>query len=699
MFLSSDEFKVRVSRSRGALNGLQTYANNIANAEAPDILFFGNCQATSFAQIVNRVTDLTAQAFELTPDVVNQISTGARDFSKLVSTAKMVVLQPPADHHAVDPNSVLIQKHPAIVSKVRYIPRIAFNAFHPDMGYVLKQSGGNVHGFCGAYQSLLTFYGHLNKLSVDAAMELFSREVFETVNYFDYLKASEKLFIEQGHASNLPLSGLLNKWKRTGAFMYTLNHPKMFVLTDIAAEFLERERIPYSRPALDFVDDTMSTGPAWGVYPEIAKAIGIDGTYYFKRSKHLPETVEFLDLEGFIRKSYIHFEDCDQRMYCPTFESDRYQRLTELLKSKRASTVAPSPSSNPYKELPDYQFWRRSVERVSPADIDPVVRGRFALGRSDKVATAGSCFAQHISRTLSKNGFNYYVTETGTGAAQQPDNARNFGVFSARYGNLYTTRQLVQLFDRAYGKFVPVDRTWQRPDGRYVDPFRPQVEPDGFASPKDVEIDRVKHLAAVKFMFETLDVFVFTLGLTESWRDKRDGAVFPLAPGVVAYGEDWNNYEFVNFDVNDVVSDMQAFMDRLLRVNPNARIVLTVSPVPLMATYENRHVLVSTTYSKSVLRTAADTLVRQNDMCDYFPSYEIITGNFSRGRYYDSDLRSIKEEGVDHVMRLFLKHYTGQSSEIQQSEAAASTSSIEQELMREARANAQVVCDEEALDS
>ena len=40
-----------------------------------------------------------------------------------------------------------------------------------------------------------------------------------------------------------------------------------------------------------------------------------------------------------------------------------------------------------------------------------------------------------------------------------------------------------------------------------------------------------------------------------------------------------------------------------------------------------------------------------------FPSYEIITSNASRGQYFDQDLRSVLEFGVNHVMRCFFKSY------------------------------------------
>ena len=58
------------------------------------------------------------------------------------------------------------------------------------------------------------------------------------------------------------------------------------------------------------------------------------------------------------------------------------------------------------------------------------------------------------------------MTEAGETLGEAEREERQFGLFSARFGNIYTARQLVQLFERAYGRFQPLDRSWQRPDGR-----------------------------------------------------------------------------------------------------------------------------------------------------------------------------------------------------------------------------------------
>ncbi|GAB3379120.1 GSCFA domain-containing protein [Lysobacter fragariae] len=347
--------------------------------------------------------------------------------------------------------------------------------------------------------------------------------------------------------------------------------------------------------------------------------------------------------------------------------------------------------NNPYKHLNDHQFWRRAVAGVERFRFDPVVQTRFRIGASQSVATAGSCFAQHISNRLSRIGFNYLVTERGDHLDASSRKELNYGVFSARYGNIYTSRQLLQLLQECQGERAPAEGAWLRDDGRYVDALRPQITPAGYASEEEVKAARAEHLAAVREMFATCDIFVFTLGLTEAWRSRIDGTVYPLAPGVAGGSFDPERHEFINLDVNDVLQDMRQFMAGFKKINPRSRMILTVSPVPLIATYEDRHVLVATTYSKSVLRVVAETLYRNNPAwVEYFPSYEIITGNYNNSAYYEADYRGINSIGVDHAMRCFLEHYTNQG---QKPALAPKATAVVAPAP-----DAEVVCDEEAID-
>lgn len=352
--------------------------------------------------------------------------------------------------------------------------------------------------------------------------------------------------------------------------------------------------------------------------------------------------------------------------------------------------------SHPYSDAPSYRRWSRAVANVEPQDVDPVVTFPIRLARDEPIATGGSCFAQHIGRHLISNGFNYLVTEPGHPIlTDEVRRAFNYGVFTARYGNLYTSRQLLQLFRRAYGTFESSADVWRGDHGGFVDPFRPSIQPAGFATERELERDREQHLAAVRRAFEELSTFVFTLGLTECWVDAEDGTVYPSAPGVFGGEFDSARHRFVNLDVEEVVGEMHAFVRELRGVNPGARLVLTVSPVPLAATAADRHVLVSTTYSKAVLRVAAERLISELDGVYYFPAYEIVTGNFSRGSYFAEDLRSIREEGVKHVMSLFFRHASAGGDVHEAVEPAPKPDDAYRKQMS---GIVGVLCDEDVLD-
>jgi hypothetical protein len=313
--------------------------------------------------------------------------------------------------------------------------------------------------------------------------------------------------------------------------------------------------------------------------------------------------------------------------------------------------------ANPYADAKDYQLWRRAVSSVEPHLFNPVICPRVQIRRHARIATAGSCFAQNISRELQRIGFNYFIADRPADLDDAEAKRHNFGVYSARYGNIYTARQLLQLFQEAVEHRHRADKAWQRPDGRYVDPFRPLIEPDGYPTADAVVEARTEHLKDVRKVFLEADFFIFTLGLTECWESKSDGSVYPLAPGVSAGSFDPQFHAFRNLTVGEVEEDLTSFLRSLKAVNPSIRVLLSVSPVPMIATYEDRNVLVSNVYSKSVLRVAAGQAPRQFDWVDYYPAYELVVGSQAGGLYYQDDYREVNSAGVAHAMRCFVDNY------------------------------------------
>jgi hypothetical protein len=230
-----------------------------------------------------------------------------------------------------------------------------------------------------------------------------------------------------------------------------------------------------------------------------------------------------------------------------------------------------------------------------------------------------------------------------------------YDAYSARYGNVYTARQMGQLLDRAAGAFSPVEDRWVE-DGTWIDPYRPGLK---HRARSDHEFDRLtaQHLDAVRRAVEQSTLFVFTLGLTEAWVSRADGAVFPACPGTVAGRFDSDRHEFHNFTADEVADDLRRLVTRARMINPSLKVILTVSPVPLVATATGRHVLAANTYSKSVLRVAADVAARTLSDVAYFPAYELVTGPQAACGTFAADRRNVTEEAVRGVMTAFFEAF------------------------------------------
>ncbi|MFD8422550.1 GSCFA domain-containing protein [Streptomyces sp. NPDC059466] len=308
---------------------------------------------------------------------------------------------------------------------------------------------------------------------------------------------------------------------------------------------------------------------------------------------------------------------------------------------------------HPYESLPERSFWRTAVaERAAPAITD-LWAPAFPLDPDEPVLTAGSCFARHLGPALLLEGMNWYEAETappGLTAAERE--ARWYGQFSFRTGNIYTAAALRQWLTWAFEESAPPGEVWEEA-GRFHDPYRPSVEPGGHATPGAVLDARHHTLAAIRTAVSSAGCLIFTLGLTEAWTDTVTDTVHPVCPGTVRGSFDPGRHVFHNFTAAEVHRDLTAAVALARRANPALKILLTVSPVPLTATATAGHALVATTYSKSVLRAAAGQLAQELDHVDYFPSYEIITGHPFQGAFYEPNLRTVSPEGVAFVMRHF----------------------------------------------
>lgn len=357
-------------------------------------------------------------------------------------------------------------------------------------------------------------------------------------------------------------------------------------------------------------------------------------------------------------------------------------------------------NKNPYLEQSDVAFWSRSVSRNFQAKSLFMDESQPALFRKDDlVVSAGSCFASNLIPWIEKEGLEYLRTEAPPAQFEKLSENLGYRNFSAAYGNIYTARHLRQLYEQALGIRVPNEDRWHI-DGKVIDPFRPGL---AYPAESDAEFDLLKasHLKAVLEAFHSATVFVFTLGLTEAWQSKIDGSVFPACPGTISGEFDETKHEFQNFSVPEITEDLTNFITLVRESNPHLRFVITVSPVPLVATATTSHVLLASTYSKSVLRVVAEQVSSQLDDVSYFPAFEIITGPQAPFEYFEKDRRNVSDLGITEVMTALLKDLPGVTNQVPKDEITSrkTRKSLSEKIISEfSKRISRAECDEAMMD-
>lgn len=312
---------------------------------------------------------------------------------------------------------------------------------------------------------------------------------------------------------------------------------------------------------------------------------------------------------------------------------------------------------NPYSILPDKAFWKTAVANKNMFEIGELWSPKFNLTRQHKVATFGSCFAQHIGKALIKNGFSWLNTEPEPfGLSTENCSQFNYNIFSCRTGNIYTTSLLKQWVEWALKIKKPEEEIWSK-QSRVFDPFRPNIEPNGFESKNEMLLSRQQTINNFNHCIKQSNIFIFTLGLTESWFNLQHGYEYPMCPGTIAGEFDQKQHIFKNQKFNFIQNNLIEAIQLMREANNNLQFILTVSPVPLTATNSGNHVLLATMESKSILRAVAGELAEEYDFIDYFPSFEIINCIPFRGIFFETNQRSVSPFGIEFVMNTFFQSF------------------------------------------
>jgi len=206
------------------------------------------------------------------------------------------------------------------------------------------------------------------------------------------------------------------------------------------------------------------------------------------------------------------------------------------------------------------------------------------LSRDARIASIGSCFAEEISKSL---------------LAQDLDVAHVF--MSERWNTAFALRNFLMRSLRGT-------------------PF-----PQNFI-PEHTNVDEAN--IGVTPAFGSADVFVLTFGLSLCWFERATGEMVlepPKAHGFQGLGASLKDYVMRQSSVEENEEAISSCIAEIKAFKPTARIVLTLSPIPLLAALTESSVVSANMMSKSVLHVALQRIAARNlDGVFYWPSYECV---------------------------------------------------------------------------
>ena len=301
------------------------------------------------------------------------------------------------------------------------------------------------------------------------------------------------------------------------------------------------------------------------------------------------------------------------------------------------------------KKNPGYSWPERNkANRLEPI-CQPLYSPTFEIKRNDKVFTLGSCFARNIENHMVDYGLDVVPTRI---SSQIP---KKFALDQLR--NLYSPISILNGLKWALSPDKmpdPRECLIETGDGEWFDPM---LHP-----PRSGHINEVmetSHLVSKNMaLISQCRIIVITLGLVECVFDKKTGRYLNSIKTNVIQSDDYARYEVHVMDLAEVLDSLEQIHNLLTEhLADDFKIMLSVSPVPLKITYRDMDVITANMYSKSLLRTAAETFSTNHNNIDYLPIYESII--MSERKYtWEPDLIHVSDFMVKLNIQRALNLYT-----------------------------------------
>jgi len=325
-----------------------------------------------------------------------------------------------------------------------------------------------------------------------------------------------------------------------------------------------------------------------------------------------------------------------------------YNKYGEI--KNRWSRKHPAPhQGEPAYQLEDNQVYPFGdnffpcLEQAMKRELEGV-----SIDLNTPIASIGSCFAEEFAYYMKGKSYNYLQAEKSRLGA------------SANWGRVYTIPNLKQIVDYTIDSSYPLlieetqGRSSKKKEQGWFDPLRDRSPLH--REPEETQKEIQSHRKASLQVFREAQVLVITLGQNEGWYDREKKVVWAQRPPKDILDARPDRFQFQTFKQTDILNDIRESLNQLFTLNPEMRVILTVSPVPAYATFHKKSVIVESFANKCLLRVVAGEMAEEfKGKVYYFPSFECVLAYnpFS----YRADNRHVMYRSLKKIFRVMEKGF------------------------------------------
>ena len=245
----------------------------------------------------------------------------------------------------------------------------------------------------------------------------------------------------------------------------------------------------------------------------------------------------------------------------------------------------------------------------------PISASPFPISYTSKVLSLGSCFAQTIGSKMQ---------------------AAKFEVIVNPFGTLFHPLNLADLLKQAIPGAQMNPAGIVEREGVFVH-YGAHSDVKG-GSRAELEENYTRQILALHHSLKEATHLVLTLGTAWIYEHKEVGRVANCHKQPAAL------FEKKLSSQEELENGLRPVLKLLTQLNPNLKIILTLSPVR-----HTKEGISENQLSKSLIRVLCAQLEQQLEAVTYFPAYEILVDELRDYRFYKSDLVHPTEEAENYI--------------------------------------------------